>query len=53
MTVCVSDDGTGVGESTRRSGLANIRRRAERRGGAFTVEDLAPGTRLTWTASVS
>lgn len=53
MTICVSDDGAGIGESVRRSGLANIRRRAERRGGTFTVEDLDPGTRLTWTASVS
>jgi signal transduction histidine kinase len=53
MTVCVSDDGVGVGEATRRSGLANIRRRAEHRAGTFTIEDLAPGTRLTWTASVS
>jgi signal transduction histidine kinase len=53
MTVCVADDGVGLGESSRRSGLANIRRRAERRGGTFTVEELAPGTQLTWTASVS
>jgi signal transduction histidine kinase len=53
MAVCVSDDGIGIGEGSRRSGLANIRRRAERRSGTFTVEDLAPGTKLTWTASVS
>ncbi len=52
MRVCVTDDGVGPGASGRRSGLANIRRRAEKRSGTLTVEDCAPGTRITWTASV-
>ena len=50
----VTDDGRGLGPSTRRSGLANLRTRAERRGGTFEVSsaDGTPegkGTRLTWT----
>ena len=52
MTVCVSDDGVGLGDSGRRSGLGNIRRRAEQRSGTLAIEDAAPGTRITWTASV-
>ena len=52
MTVCVTDDGVGLGEGGRRSGLTNIRRRAEHRSGSFIIEDCAPGTRITWTASV-
>lgn len=52
MTVCVIDDGVGLGDAGRRSGLANIRRRAEERSGTLTIEDAAPGTRITWTASV-
>lgn len=52
MTVCVTDDGVGVGETGRRSGLANIRRRAEERAGTLTIEGCDPGTRITWTASV-
>jgi signal transduction histidine kinase len=44
------DDGVGLGASTRRSGLANLRRRAEQRGGTFTVQDVEPrGTRLVWS----
>ncbi len=52
MTVCVTDDGVGLGDTGRRSGLDNIRRRAEQRSGSLAVEDAAPGTRITWTASV-
>jgi two-component system, NarL family, sensor histidine kinase DevS len=48
----VSDDGKGLGESTRRSGLANLKERAELLGGSFRVEPTEPstgrGTRLTW-----
>jgi signal transduction histidine kinase len=50
ITLVVDDDGTGPGPATRRSGLANLRRRAERRGGSFTLSPRRPtGTRLTWT----
>lgn len=50
----VADDGRGIGRSSRRSGLANLRARAERRGGslAVTSED-AGGTRLTWSIPVN
>ena len=57
LTLVVSDDGTGLGGSTRRSGLANLRHRAEQHGGtlvlAAATEHPEPpaneGTRLTWT----
>jgi signal transduction histidine kinase len=50
----VSDDGVGMGPSTRRSGLANMRRRAENRGGTFVVEPNDPsGTRLRWSVPIS
>ena len=48
LTLRVQDDGIGV-TSTRTSGLANMRRRAERHGGIFTVSrrDVG-GTVLAW-----
>lgn len=50
VTVTVTDDGIGPGSSTRSSGLANLRARADRHEGSFEV---APGsgggTRLTWS----
>jgi signal transduction histidine kinase len=50
LRVGVIDDGAGIGEATRRSGLANLRRRAERAGGSMTVASPQEGgTRLTWT----
>jgi signal transduction histidine kinase len=50
-TLEVSDDGVGMGSSRRRSGVANIRRRAERWNGtaSFRPRD-GGGTLLTWTA---
>ena len=49
VVVEVADDGVGPGPAGRRSGLENLRRRAERRGGTFS---LAPGdeggSRLRW-----
>jgi signal transduction histidine kinase len=53
MTVTVTDNGVGLGEQGRRSGLENIRRRAERRSGGLAIEDCTPGTRVTWRALVS
>ena len=44
IVVDVRDNGRGLGRSTRRSGLANLRARAERRGGTLTVE-FGPGQR--------
>ncbi|HEY8302703.1 MAG TPA: GAF domain-containing protein [Jatrophihabitans sp.] len=51
----IVDDGVGLGRSLRRSGLANLRERAELHGGAFAIESHGdplspkPGTRLHWT----
>jgi signal transduction histidine kinase len=51
LTLTVRDDGVGIGGSTRRSGLANLRQRAERHGGTCTTEPTEPsGTLLTWWA---
>ncbi|MCK9875234.1 GAF domain-containing protein [Frankia sp. Ag45/Mut15] len=50
VTVDVVDDGVGLGETTRRSGLANLRSRAEGLGGTFRL-DCPPGggTRVHWS----
>ena len=50
LTLIVVDDGIGIAESRRRrSGLANLGKRAQRWGGSLTVErGDAGGTRLTW-----
>ena len=51
VTVVVSDDGRGPGESPRLSGLRNMKERAAKRGGTFTISPGSPdGTRLQWTA---
>ena len=50
LTVTVEDNGVGIGPATRRSGLDNLRQRAESRAGTFQAaagED-GTGTRLTW-----
>nr|SBO97891.1 GAF:ATP-binding region, ATPase-like [Nonomuraea gerenzanensis] len=49
LTLVVGDDGVGVGEAGRRSGLRNIEERAQRLGGTAHLE--APGgggTRVRW-----
>jgi signal transduction histidine kinase len=49
LTLGVTDNGRGIGPNTRRSGLANLRTRAERRRGRLTVASGGSlGTRLTW-----
>jgi signal transduction histidine kinase len=56
LTLEVADDGVGIGTTQRRSGLANMRLRAERLGGRMQVGDAVarpaagerPGTRLSW-----
>ncbi|MBE1583356.1 GAF domain-containing protein [Nonomuraea angiospora] len=51
VTLVVSDNGVGLGEGGRRSGLRNIEERAVRLGGAAELESPAPngkGTRLRW-----
>lgn len=60
LTIEVTDDGDGMPDSARRSGLANLRQRAEQLGGRFTVTSPWPdgdhrerGTRLLWTIPLS
>ena len=53
LTVQVTDNGTGIPEGGRRSGLRNLATRAEKLGGELRLEpadpDAAtPGTRLEW-----
>lgn len=53
LTVTVIDDGTGVRNSGRSSGTANLLTRAERRGGKFTLTPAnAGGTIATWKVPV-
>ncbi|MET0821500.1 MAG: GAF domain-containing protein [Aeromicrobium sp.] len=50
VTVEVTDDGVGPGDSPRLSGLANLRDRAESRGGTFEMTQTAGGgTRVCWS----
>jgi signal transduction histidine kinase len=53
ITLDITDNGRGLGTPTRSSGLASMRRRAERNGGTLqlTTPD-GGGTRLSWTARV-
>ena len=55
LTIIVTDDGVGLGESTRRSGLANMSARAESLGGECVIESLADagGTRVRWSVPVA
>jgi signal transduction histidine kinase len=53
LVVQVTDDGTGIPASGRRSGLRNLASRAEKLGGELRLEPAdpgaaAPGTRLEW-----
>jgi signal transduction histidine kinase len=50
LTVEVRDDGRGIGENSRSSGLTNLRRRAERYGGSLELSTPPEGgTHLRWT----
>ena len=50
LTLDIRDDGIGLGATTRRSGLANLRRRAEHHGGTLTLAPRDPtGTWLSWS----
>ena len=52
VRLTVSDNGVGVKEGGRRSGLANLSARARELGGECRIERISPegGTRLTWQA---
>jgi len=53
LTLQAVDDGVGVPDTGRRSGLDNLRRRAEHHGGTLTLTHRAPsGTRLCWTVPI-
>ncbi|WP_328314556.1 GAF domain-containing protein [Streptomyces sp. NBC_00442] len=54
LTVVVGDDGIGLGETGRRSGLRNLAERAERLEGELTIAPYAggSGTRLAWRVPV-
>ena len=47
ISVAIADDGHGIGDTQRRSGLSNLEARAKRRGGVLTVDTGAGGTRLS------
>jgi signal transduction histidine kinase len=50
VTLDIRDNGTGLGDTTRRSGLANMHHRAEHHHGTFTVTSHDPtGTHLSWS----
>jgi signal transduction histidine kinase len=54
LTLQVTDDGVGMGAVTRRSGLSNMRRRAEQRGGTLAVMAAEPrGTRIRWSVPLA
>jgi PAS domain S-box-containing protein len=49
IVLTVTDDGVGMGDTPRESGLAHLRERAEGLGGAFEISSSpAGGTRLEW-----
>ena len=50
LTLDIRDDGVGLGDATRRSGLSNLRHRAEHHGGTLTLTPRDPrGTWLSWS----
>jgi signal transduction histidine kinase len=53
VSVVVEDDGVGIDDSARRSGLNNLRDRAAHRRGSFEVESSEGGTTARWTAPLS
>ena len=54
VTVTVTDDGRGMPADIARSGLDNLARRAQMRGGSISVEARQPaGTKLTWRVPLS
>ena len=49
IRVVVEDDGSGIHDGGRRSGLANLQDRAERRGGTLDVESVRGRTMVAWS----
>jgi two-component system, NarL family, sensor histidine kinase DevS len=54
LTVTISDDGSGLRDGTRRSGLDNMRQRAEDRNGSMVIAEVPDlgGTTLVWTVPI-
>jgi signal transduction histidine kinase len=52
VTLEVSDDGVGASKTKHLSGLANLEKRALRRGGTFSFDSQKGSTRLIWTIPV-
>jgi signal transduction histidine kinase len=52
VSIEIVDDGSGTDPSGRRSGLANMERRARDRAGEFIFDSTDEGTRLRWCAPV-
>lgn len=53
LVVLITDDGVGVGNPDRSSGLTNMRRRAEAHAGTMSLTAaVGGGTRLTWSVPV-
>ena len=52
VLVLVEDDGVGMGDTARRSGLQNLADKARAAGGSFTVDSSAGGTSARWIAPV-
>lgn len=53
LTCSVADNGIGFHNGGRRSGVANMERRAQESGGTFTIEPhQGGGTTVTWTATI-
>jgi signal transduction histidine kinase len=50
VSIVVEDDGVGIDDSARRSGLDNLRDRALVRSGLFEVDSSGAGTTARWTA---
>lgn len=49
LSVTVRDNGSGIKETGRRSGLADLERRASKLGGSFRIEPTSGhGTELDW-----
>jgi signal transduction histidine kinase len=55
LTVTISDDGDGMGDVGRRSGLDNMRERAESRNGSMVIAEVSDlgGTTLVWTVPIA
>ncbi|MFM9917942.1 GAF domain-containing protein [Lacisediminihabitans sp. H27-G8] len=52
IRLVISDNGGGITDTSRRSGLANLEERATARGGSFTVSTGPEGTSVDWSVPI-